>query len=315
MQGQIDLTAKEQESKREPAMKGRWQLTRRAFLGQGSLLLLGATGASTSAWADEAASAAPVLRIGLVTDLHYADRPPAGTRYYRETLAKFAEAAQRFSERKSDLVIGLGDLIDAADTLEGEKDHLRRIVKEFRAVAGQHHFALGNHCVWTLTKQEYLGLVGQEKSNYSFDIGDYHAIVLDACFRSDGEPYGRKNFVWTDANIPPAEIEWLQADLQKTSRKCILFVHQPLDMEPPHGVKNGPQIRKILEASGKVIAVLQGHYHHGGYQEIGGIHYCTLAAMIEGSGPQNNAYSIMDLLPRDMIRITGFRKQRGYEWK
>ena len=38
------------------------------------------------------------MRIGLLTDLHYADKKPAGTRYYRETLDKLAEAAERFKK-------------------------------------------------------------------------------------------------------------------------------------------------------------------------------------------------------------------------
>ena len=59
----------------------------------------------------------------------------------------------------------------------------------------------------------------------------------------------------------------------RTSHKSIVFVHQCLDVIPPFGVKNGPEVRKILEDSGKVLAVLQGHYHWGNYQEIGGLHY------------------------------------------
>ncbi len=60
--------------------------------------------------------------------------------------------------------------------------------------------------------------------------------------------------------------------------------------------------------------MLQGHYHKGDYKEIGGIHYCTMKAMIEGGGPENNAYAVMDILPGDAIRITGFRKQKSYRW-
>ena len=33
--------------------------------------------------------------------------------------------------------------------------------------------------------------------------------------------------------------------------------------------------------SGKVLAVLQGHNHHNDYRDIAGIHYCTLAAMVD----------------------------------
>ena len=42
---------------------------------------------------------------------------------------------------------------------------------------------------------------------------------------------------------------------------------------------------------------------------------CTMSAVVEGSGPKNNAYAMMDILPGDAIRITGFRKQKSYEWR
>lgn len=289
-------------------------ITRRAFIRQGTLLLAGSSlvGSEVSGFAERGEQAAPQLRIGLVTDLHYADKPPRIHRHYRETLAKLAEAAKQFRQEKTDLVIELGDLIDVGDSLTVEQGYLKRIVKDFRATPGQHHYVLGNHCVWSLTKPEFLGIVGQKRSYYSFDLKGHHFVVLDACFRSDGQPYGRGNFQWTDANIPPAEAEWLRSDLKRTPNKAVVFVHQRLDVEPPYGVKNAPEIRKILEESGKVIAVLQGHYHLNDYKEMGGVHYVTLAAMVEGSGEENSAYAVMDVLPGDAIRIKGFRKQKSY---
>jgi len=287
-------------------------LNRRTFIQHGTLLLAGASfvGSEASGFAD----AMPKVRIGLVTDLHYADKPAAGTRHYRETPAKLAEAAKRFEEEKVDWVVELGDMIDSADSLDVEKGYLRRIVKDFAAIPGKHYYVLGNHCVSALTKPEFLEIVGQKASFYSFDTKGVHFAVLDACFRSDGQPYGRKNFVWIDSNIPPAEVEWLRADLKQTAHKTVVFVHQRLDVEPPLGIKNAPEVRKVLEESGKVLVVLQGHEHQGGYQEISGVHYCTLKGMIEGSGPENNAYAIMEILPNDAIRIRGFRKQKSYEW-
>jgi alkaline phosphatase len=255
------------------------------------------------------------VRVGLVTDLHYADKVPAIHRYYRETLPKFAQAARQFRQDKTDVVIELGDLIDVGESLAAERGYLRRMVKDFRATPGQHHYVLGNHCVWSLTKPEFLEIAGQKRSYYSFDAGGCHFVVLDACFRSDAQPYGRRNFQWTDANIPPAELEWLRADLKRTPRKCLVFVHQRLDVAPPYGVKNGPEVRKIIEASGKVLAVLQGHYHLNDYRQTGGVRYVTLAAMVEGSGEENNAYAVMDILPGDSIRIRGFRKQKGFDLK
>jgi hypothetical protein len=288
-------------------------LSRRAFLTNGTLLLAGSGVLwGEAAWTYE--NAKPTVRLGLATDVHYADKPPAGTRYYRESLTKFAEAAKLFDREKPDLVVCLGDLIDSADSLDVEKGYLRRVAREVAGIAGQHHFVLGNHCVASLTKAEFLGIVGQGQSYYSFDAAGYHFVVLDACFTSNGTPYGRNNFKWDDANLPPAELEWLRADLGRTPHKTLVFIHQCLDVGPPYGVKNAAVVRKLLERSGKVLGVIQGHYHEGNYREIAGLHYCTLSAVIEGSGPTNNAYALLDILPGDVIRITGFRKQKSYGW-
>ena len=86
--------------------------TRRSFLHDGSLLLLGA-GLAASQWAALLADDAQRrVRIGMVTDLHYADKPPAGSRHYRETLTKIAEAGEQFQKDKPDFVVELGDLIE-----------------------------------------------------------------------------------------------------------------------------------------------------------------------------------------------------------
>lgn len=255
------------------------------------------------------------MRIGLITDLHYADKPAAGTRFYRETLGKLAEAAVQFEQSRVDCVVELGDLIDAADTVETELSYLKTIDREFSAISKDRHYVLGNHCVDTLSKAEFLGTVEQMQSYYSFDRGGFHFVILDACFRSDGEPYQRKNFTWTDANLPPAEIEWLRADLESTTRPTIVFAHQRLDVSNSHGVKNCSEVRKVLETSGKVLAVFQGHSHKNELNDIEGIHYCTLAAMIEGSGVSHNSYSVMEIAPTGTIQLTGFRQQNSYDWK
>ena len=285
-------------------------LSRRAFLRNGTLLL--ATVDSSSVLADQQES---VLRVGLVTDLHYADKPPAGSRHYRETPDKLAEAAAKFSGNQPDFIVELGDFIDAADSVDAELGYLKRINKEFLPICGHRHHVLGNHCVYTLNKREFLDVVEQPESYYSFDVGDFHFIVLDSCFRSDGTPYGRKNFEWTDPNIPAAELEWLKANLTGTKKKTVVFAHQRLDVSNHYGVKNADSVRKVFEESGRVLAVFQGHSHKNDHNEIGGIHYCTLVAMVEGSGANNNAFSMMEIAAGGTIRIEGFHKQADYDWK
>ncbi|OAI53504.1 alkaline phosphatase [Planctomyces sp. SCGC AG-212-M04] len=287
---------------------GSKRLGRRAFLQGTGLVLLGSLAPSISQAAGEGS------KIGLITDLHYADKPANGTRYYRETLDKLAEAGKKLTAAQPSFLVELGDLIDAAD-VDVEKGYLARINKEFASLCKERYYVLGNHCVDTLTKEEFLGGVEQEKSYLSFDREGWHFVVLDACFRSDGQPYGRKNSKWNDANIPQAEVEWLEADLKANQRPTIVFVHQRLDVSNDHGIKNGPAIRKILEQSGQVQAVFQGHSHKNDYKEIAGIHYCTLRAMVEGSGPENSGASVLTLRPDGALVLKGYRQQTSYEWR
>ena len=53
------------------------------------------------------------IRIGLITDIHYADLDTAGSRHYRDSVTKVREAVRIFNEAEPDIVICLGDLIDA----------------------------------------------------------------------------------------------------------------------------------------------------------------------------------------------------------
>lgn len=291
------------------------QHSRRAFLWNGTLILTAAAGPglqkSTSA---ATASSSISLRIGVITDLHHADKPPTGSRFYRKTISKLHAAAEEFQKPGLDFVVELGDLIDAAESVETELSYLRTINREFSKLSPDRHYVLGNHCVDTLTKAEFLQEVGQKESYYSFDRNDFHFIVLDACFRSDGVPYGRTNSKWNDANIPEAELEWLRQDLQATKLPTIVFAHQRLDVGNDHGVKNCADVRSILKDSGHVLAVFQGHSHQNDLKDIDGIHYCTLIAMVEGSGLENSGASLLELHSDGMIHLTGFKKQKTYDW-
>ena len=99
------------------------------------------------------------------------------------------------------------------------------------------------------------------------------------------------------------------------SGKTIVFAHQRLDVKNDYGVKNAEQVRKVLEESAKVLAVFQGHSHKNDLKDINGIHYCTLVAMIEGSGAENNGYSLLDVFGDGSLRLKGFKKQAKYDWR
>ncbi|MBC7808382.1 MAG: metallophosphoesterase [Akkermansiaceae bacterium] len=284
-------------------------ITRRQalFLGGGTLLLLAAGSDARSALAAE-----PVLKVALITDVHYADADTKGTRYYRESLGKMREAVSRLNREKVDVAVALGDLIDTPTppNVAKETGFLRTITGEFGKLNAPRHFVLGNHCVSGLTKEQFLTGCEQPRSWYSFDKGGVHCVILDACFRADGVAYAPGGFKWTDTDIPAPEREWLEKDLQSAKGQVLVFVHQRLDAPEnvDYLIHSAPAVRTILEKSGKVLAVFQGHSHKNELQMINEIPYLTMAAMIEGSGPQNSGYSVLNVRADNSLTLTGFRK-------
>jgi predicted phosphodiesterase len=278
--------------------------TRRAFLQNGTFCLAG-LGDLTAAETD----AKPLLRVGLMTDLHYADKEATKTRFYREALAKLDEAVEHMNREKPALVIELGDFIDQADSVEKEIEWLKTMESHFAMLSMPRHYVLGNHCVGTLTKQEFAQHTKASGSFESIESAGVTFLTLDACFRSDGTPYSRKNFDWKDANVPKYELSWLEARLSQASGPVIILAHQRLDHDKAHVVQNAAEVRTLLEKSGKVLAVFQGHSHKNDYQQIAGIHYTTLVAMVEGSGAENSGYNLLDIMPDSSLRLNGFRRQ------
>lgn len=281
--------------------------SRRAFLQQGSLCLAG-LGARDCLAAD--AFAKPAFQAGLMTDLHYADKEPTKTRFFREALAKLDEAVAVMNQKQPAFVVELGDFIDQADSVELETEWLQRMESHYAALTMPRHYVLGNHCVGTLSKEEFAVNTKAAGGHCAFEQNGVTFLILDSCFREDGTPYQRKNFHWQDANLPAAEMDWLDSALAKAGGPVIVFAHQRLDLGKAHAVRNAAEIRAKLEKSGKVLAVFQGHSHKNDYQHINGIHYTTLVAMVEGSGMQNSGYALLDILPDSSLRLTGFRRQQ-----
>jgi hypothetical protein len=214
-----------------------------------------------------------------------------------------------------DFLVELGDFKDQGRPRDKQNtlSYLETIERVFQRFSGPRYHVLGNHDLDSLSKAEFLNAVDNtgipsHSSYYAFDLKGMHFIVLDANFKSDGSSYENGNFKWHDTNIPARQIEWLTADLKSTRKPVIAFVHQQLDCEGDLCVNNAKEVRSILERSGKILAVFQGHNHRGHYSRLSGIHYYTLKAMVEGSGSHNNAYAVAEINENGTISITGYRK-------
>jgi predicted phosphodiesterase len=297
-------------------------MQRRKFI-QTMMTVIGTVSISDSLLANNRFKA---VRFGLVTDPHYADRAPANNRYYSESLAKVSECIDLMNEQQVDFLVELGDLKDQgtepneAETLR----YLNTIEQEMRRFRGPLFHVLGNHDHDSISKEQFLKSVSNdgftEATNfYSFDKGPFHFVVLDANYTSADQPYDHGNFDWTDVHIPGKQLKWLRKDLKRNARPTIIFVHHQLDSiafpseHRVHCPDNADVVREILEKSGNVLAVFQGHYHRGSMNRINNIYYYTLKAVVEGSGAENNNYAIVEIGEDKVMRIKGFRKTQSQD--
>ena len=264
------------------------------------------------------------VRFGIFTDTHFADRDSSGSRFYRESLNKLSECVDMMNEQKVDFLIELGDFKDQGNPPE-ESETLRFLdiaEREFNRFMGPRYHVLGNHDHDSISKREFLDRIdntGFSKASayYSFNVNSFHFVVLDANYSSEGIPYNNGKFDWTDAYVPEQQLLWLRKDLKGNRMPVVVFLHHRLDASfenSIYGPRNAAEIRKILEDSGNVLIVFQGHEHAGALSRINRITYYTLKGMVEGSGAENNSYIIAEI-GRDLsVRITGYRNAASGEF-
>jgi hypothetical protein len=268
-----------------------------------------------AALAVPAAQVPPLVRFGVVTDLHYADIDSSGARTYRESDAKLAECVQVMNAKSVAFLVELGDFKDQDKTPDEARTlgYLQKIELVFAGFKGPRYHVIGNHDTDSLSKAQYLaaapnaGIV-PNATRYTFVSGGVRFVVLDASHKSDGSDYDHGNYDWSDSNVDPPQLGWLAKTLAASTEPAVVFVHQQLDGVGAYYVRNAAQVREVLEKSGKVIAVLQGHRHEGGFSTINGIPYFTFKALVEGAGPWNSAYSIVDVMPDLEVRVLGYRR-------
>jgi predicted phosphodiesterase len=300
-------------------MQTNWTISRRRFLGFTGTF---AAGLLFSPDLLAKSSEKPVVRFGMLSDVHYADREPAGERFYRQSLSKVKECIDRMNQEKLDFAIELGDFKDQ-DAVPNETKtlkYLSDIESVFSQFDGPTYHVLGNHDMDSISKLQFLERVKNTavpttESYYSFNRKGIHFVVLDGNFTSEGKEYDHGNFSWDDALISASQVNWLNDDLKTNKLPVIVFIHQMLDdsKNVKQAVQNAGEVRQILEQSGRVLCVFQGHVHEERYNLINGIHYYSVNAVVDGDGPDNNAYMVVDIYKDGSLKIDGYRRATDRE--
>ncbi|GAA3582249.1 metallophosphoesterase family protein [Snuella lapsa] len=207
------------------------------------------------------------ITFGIVTDVHKDLMPDADQR-----LEAFVNKA---TKKNVDFIIQMGDFCFGDNK---NKDFM----KVWEAFNGPKYHILGNHDMDKNSKEEVMEFWGMHKNYYSFDLGGYHFVVLDANFLyQDGKfiDYKHANFYVNSnlrAYINDQQIEWFKSDLESTQLPTIVFSHQSLW----HDVGNRQVLQHIMEKNKqKVICALNGHDHTDFHFHKNSIDYIGINSM------------------------------------
>src|SRR5512139_3507530 len=110
-------------------------------------LLPAAVSLLVAALAVPAAQTPPLVRFGVVTDLHYADIDPNSARTYRESDDKLAECVQVMNAKEVAFLVELGDFKDQDQTPDEARTlkYREKIESVFAVFKGPRYHVIGNH--------------------------------------------------------------------------------------------------------------------------------------------------------------------------
>lgn len=223
------------------------------------------------------------MKIGLWTDSHFSTALlTCKKRHNSASLEKIRKAMQYFCAQGCDMSICLGDVIDRESSHEQEIHNLKDVAAVLDKAGLPTICLMGNHDAFAFTREEFYAILGKHREPRLMQEGGRNLLFIDACHFKTGVHYAPGDSDWTDTYYP--HTEQLRQTLQGLAGKTYLFMHQNIDpgIQANHRLLNDAVIREIIDTTGTVCAIIQGHYHPGYQSENNGVRYVTLPAMCEG---------------------------------
>jgi len=261
------------------------------------------------------------VRFALITDVHFGTPASFGGK-----LRKLSHEAGRLTERfvarmneteRPELVINLGDVIEDSG-LEADRENYRRFVDILSGLDAPVLHVAGNHDTVHLAAADLKALWSHAGAlYYSRDVAGVHFAVLHTEEIKD-----------VAVRLPDEQLEWLKSDLARASFPVVVLMHHPASEMVLTGnrwFENAPHIcrvaerrklRAVIEASGKVVAVFNGHVHWNHLDVIAGIPYVTVQSLIENldddaPGRPATAWAVCDLGERRLnVDVQGAEPMR-----
>lgn len=228
-----------------------------------------------------------MLRVGFVSDWEYGSRKQMKHKLTNQAPAELEKAVAYLNGVfHPDLVIGGGDYVESSSVKpEKVREQLEYMNGIFSGLEAPRLYALGNHDMRQLSKEELRGILGMEGNHAVRDIGDWRVVVLDSNF-NDEDGSDRNVDSYTRGFVSQEELAWLRESL-RTDRPVMVFVHHsPLDIMNGdrdgtiRNIGNAAEVRQVFEEAGNVALVVSGHSPTTLYEERNGIHYVIVDTLV-----------------------------------
>ncbi len=200
------------------------------------------------------------VRFGLIADVHQ-DVMPDGL----ERVKAFVMAMRA---AKPDFVLQLGDFCVPAPRNQV-------FLEAWNEFPGRRFHVLGNHDMdGGFTREQTVAFNGMPGRHYAFDVGPVRNLVLDGN-EPGGTATGYRRFIGAE------QLAWLESELARADRPCLLFVHQPFDADHTGCLENSAAVRAVVEQAerhkpGSVVAVFSGHLHLDYARDVNGIQHVQI---------------------------------------
>ncbi|MBR0113271.1 MAG: metallophosphoesterase [Clostridia bacterium] len=252
-----------------------------------------------------------MTRFLAVTDLHYCGRDIEGAeRRNILSAGKLREAVNGYAA-DCDFIAGFGDTADSLPGCGDQETFAREIYGILSGTGKPVYCLIGNHDT-SLPKEKLTDIYSMPGRYYSFESGDYLFIALDTNMNSPDSPFPEAEIEWKETYLDYEQLAWLEKTLNETDKDVIIFSHALMMLEEyendnPHVIRNRDDALAIIEKSGKVKAVICGHYHYGDLVKHGGVYYVALTALVNYESANFAVISVY----KDRIEIEGHGLQKS----
>lgn len=250
------------------------------------------------------------LKLCIFSDIHYTNEEVNW-----KVKRKLVEYADSLTDKmiyeinnkiNPDIVVHLGDMIQASKDIEINKNNIVHILNKFKNIKVPYYTLIGNHELKSVdSNKEIINLIGYENATFFKDVGEYHLVFLGTDINEEDEKY-RTQY------ISLKDMELLEKDLEKNkNKKTIIFSHfgiaEDTNIKDNYWayseggenlmLRNREKSKEIVKKA-NVIAVFCGHQHWTKTIIEDGIPYYMIGSLTENindDGVPDGIYVIVEI--------------------